>query len=374
MNASHAFISHAHADSAFANLLTETLRAADLSAWIDKDNILVGDTILDGVGTGLKTTDLLIFIISRASLQSEWCRREVNFVAQREITEKRVLIVPVIIDDVLNSDLPWHLQGRHTLRVPPNADGAQAAALSVRQVLQERFGRYEKGLAEGGSPTRDPVIDKLIENVELGDWRAAEIAAIEVLKLTEANGRNTHFEKLLRYCGSQDQKLIWRALPTIESCVSLAPWLINYEVLRTMGTHKNISVRSSAASICMDLANFAPDRVPIDILIKLSVYDEDWYVQAPANAALKTLVGSMPGVLRIFYTRIDSSDTDESAHAAAALRDIAATEPELLELAELKRYLKRVNATKNREAKQYLEAAIDSLERAQLPRRYKYGL
>jgi hypothetical protein len=49
----------------------------------------------------------------------------------------------------------------------------------------------------------------------------------------------------------------------------------------------------------MDLANSAPDRVPLDFLLKLSVHDEDWYVQAPVNAAQALLraVEKEPGRL-----------------------------------------------------------------------------
>lgn len=81
----------------------------------------------------------------------------------------------------------------------------------------------------------------------------------------------------------------------------------------------------------MNWAQFAPDRVPIDILLKLSVHDEDWYVQAPANAALKSMAGAVPGVLEIVYSRLRSSDAEERAHAAACILDIAKGEPGLLE-------------------------------------------
>jgi hypothetical protein len=46
----------------------------------------------------------------------------------------------------------------------------------------------------------------------------------------------------------------------------------------------------------MDLAHSAPDRVPLDLVMKLSVYDEDWYVQASANASLKAMARVTPEV------------------------------------------------------------------------------
>ena len=120
MSGRQAFISHSHTDKPFAELLARTLRKSDLAAWIDMDKILVGENIIDAVGHGLTNTDLLVFIISNASLQSEWCKREVGFIAHREIIETRVLIVPIVIDETPITDLPWHLQGRRVLRVTPD--------------------------------------------------------------------------------------------------------------------------------------------------------------------------------------------------------------------------------------------------------------
>jgi len=374
MNGSFAFISHSHTDKAFAELLAKSLREADLSAWIDNEKILVGETILDGIGHGLTTTDVLIFVISKTSLKSEWCKRELDFVTHREINEKRILIVPVIIDDTAHADLPWHLQTRNSLRVQPNVQGAKSAVASVRQVLMRRFSQLERIAESRKLFIRDSQIDQIIANVELGDWRSAQLAAIEVLKLFDDNGHNAAFEKLLSYCDSEDQHWLWRAIQTIESCVSLAPRLINYETLRKLASHRSYTVRSSAASICMDLANFAPDCVPVDILLTLSVYDEDWYVQAPANAALKTLAHSMPGVLRIFFSRLDSTNKDECAHSAAALRDIAKKEPGLLELAELKQHLAHVKMLKYREAAQHLQMAVNSVRGKKRSKQYRYGL
>ena len=52
--------------------------------------------------------------------------------------------------------------------------------------------------------------------------------------------------------------MLWDALQTIECCTKLAPWLMNHEQFSRMARHTNFSVRSTAASICMELAEFAP--------------------------------------------------------------------------------------------------------------------
>jgi hypothetical protein len=157
----------------------------------------------------------------------------------------------------------------------------------------------------------------------------SDVAALEVVQATDARGHNELFRALLKYQNGTDEELFWKALPLIESCVRLAPSIIGRQELREMATHKNFSVRSTAASIFMDLTQYAPDRVPIDLLLKLSIYNEDWYVQAPVNAALKAMARSIPAVLRIFLLRLHSAHPEERARAAAALDEIASKEPEL---------------------------------------------
>lgn len=135
----------------------------------------------------------------------------------------------------------------------------------------------------------------------------SKVSRVEIIRWDYPSGQNDTFNALLSYqdCSSEDERL-WGALNTIECCVHLAPWIITHLQLSRMTAHGNFSVRSAAASICMDLAHSAPGRMPLDLAMKLSVYNEDWYVQAPANAALKAMVRTTPEVLRIFHLRLRS--------------------------------------------------------------------
>jgi hypothetical protein len=159
----------------------------------------------------------------------------------------------------------------------------------------------------------------LIKDIELGDWKSSGDAAIRLIQRTHGDGSNPVFDALLKYYDCPDEDLRWAAFQMVESTVTLSPNLIDRNTLAPFARHPDFSVRASAASICMELADFAPACVPVDILIPLSVYSEDWYVQAPANAALKTLTRSMPHILRIFINRLHSRDPLEREHAAGEL-------------------------------------------------------
>jgi len=222
---------------------------------------------------------------------------------------------------------------------------------------------------------RDPKVDKLIRKIRLGEWKNATAAALEILVDTDATGRNTTFETLLQYQDlPDDDEMFWPSLHTIEECAELAPDLMNRLTLTKMARHPNFSIRSTAASICLRWAQFAPDRVPVDLLIRLSKYDEDWYVQAPANAALKSMAGSVPGVLEVFYSRLRSTDAEERAHAADCVLDIAKTEPDLPDRNDLKRAISDLKRLRDRNALDRVRRSLGKVKRKRARSRYKYGL
>jgi hypothetical protein len=101
----------------------------------------------------------------------------------------------------------------------------------------------------------------------------------------------------------------------------------------------------------------------LDILLRLSVYDEDWYVEKPANAALKAMVRSFPAVLDVFFCRLRSDEPDERAHAALQLMEIAEREPELLDAPRLRTELARLAQLGDKEAASYIGRAIVKLKR-----------
>jgi hypothetical protein len=374
MGASKIFISHSSRDKKFANLVVSALEGANVSPWIDSEKIITGDDIFDRLGEGLQLMDMLIFLASKNSLNSEWVSRELKFAITREIIEKQILVLSFVIDDTPIDSLPWFIQQRNVTRVTPDADGAAKIAINTRLALKRRWDNIRE-TRKNLKFIRDPQIDELISDVSIGDWDAAAIAAIKILKATGKNGRNILFESLLEYQDYPgDDDMLWSAMLVIESCAQLSPSLITHEILSRMAEHDNFTVRSSAASICMEFAQFAPDRVPVDILLNLSKYDEDWYVQSPANAAPKSIASSQPAILHIFYQRLLSDDPDERAHAAYALAEIAHREPEILNLSLLKHAHVQLVKLGDKEARHHIETALPLVQNAQEMFRYKYGL
>ena len=93
------FISYSHVDKAFVDKLAKQLVANNAHVWLDRWELNVGDSILNRVQEAIQGASALLIVLSKASVASEWCRREMNAGLMRELDEKRVLVLPVLIED-----------------------------------------------------------------------------------------------------------------------------------------------------------------------------------------------------------------------------------------------------------------------------------
>lgn len=93
------FISYNHNDSNFAERLALELTRRDIKVWKDSWRISVGDSLIQKVQDGLEGASFLCVIFSNNSLASEWVKREITAGLLREIEERKVLILPIVIDD-----------------------------------------------------------------------------------------------------------------------------------------------------------------------------------------------------------------------------------------------------------------------------------
>jgi hypothetical protein len=93
------FISYSHADAKFANKLAAHLVKHNTHVWIDSWELNVGDSILAHVQGAIQESSALLIILSKASVNSEWCKKELNAGLMRELDEKRVLVLPVLLED-----------------------------------------------------------------------------------------------------------------------------------------------------------------------------------------------------------------------------------------------------------------------------------
>lgn len=95
-----AFISHAGEDKAeFGEPLATILRAGGVDAWLDKWEMLPGDSLVQKIfSEGIRGTDAVIVLVSKTSVEKPWVQKELNVAAVQNI-QRALRLIPVKLDD-----------------------------------------------------------------------------------------------------------------------------------------------------------------------------------------------------------------------------------------------------------------------------------
>jgi WD40 repeat protein len=92
---SDVFISYSRKDIAFARVLNDMLKARGLESWIDWQDIPPTSDWLEEVFAAIESADTFVFVVSRTSIKSEICSREL---AHAVANHKRV--IPIVVQEV----------------------------------------------------------------------------------------------------------------------------------------------------------------------------------------------------------------------------------------------------------------------------------
>jgi hypothetical protein len=137
------FISYSHADKAFVNKLAAHLVKANAHVWVDSWELNVGDSLIGRIQQAIQESSALLVVLSKASVASEWCKKELNAGLMRELDEKRVLVLPVLIQDC---EIPMFLREKLYADFRDNFDvGVKAIVDAVAKVTNLDQGRIQVG-------------------------------------------------------------------------------------------------------------------------------------------------------------------------------------------------------------------------------------
>lgn len=103
------FISHSHQDKDFVDRLAMQLVYHRVRVWVDRWELNVGDSLTTRIEREISGASALLLVLSRASVASDWVRRELNAGLVRELEEKRVVVMPVLKEEC---DVPLFLRDK----------------------------------------------------------------------------------------------------------------------------------------------------------------------------------------------------------------------------------------------------------------------
>ncbi len=92
------FISYSREDQRFAEELANSLTHDGISVWFDDWYIQVGDSILRKIQDGILSSDFLVVLLSRNSMESKWVDHELNAGTLKNIESEGVFVLPALIE------------------------------------------------------------------------------------------------------------------------------------------------------------------------------------------------------------------------------------------------------------------------------------
>lgn len=133
------FISYSHQDKDFVDKLATQLIFKKINVWVDRWELNIGDSITQKVQEAISEASNLLVVLSKSSVSSDWCKREINSGLLLELERKNVVVMPVLIEDC---EIPLFL--RDKLHADFRKDfeaGLQQVIDSFTGIKQESTGR-----------------------------------------------------------------------------------------------------------------------------------------------------------------------------------------------------------------------------------------
>lgn len=103
------YISYSHDDRGFVENLAEDLIRRRILVWWDEWEIGVGDSLIAKIESGISSSSYLAIVLSPNSVSSQWVREELNAGLIRQLRERRVFVLPILIEDC---EIPVFLQDK----------------------------------------------------------------------------------------------------------------------------------------------------------------------------------------------------------------------------------------------------------------------
>jgi hypothetical protein len=92
------FISHTAADKPFVRRLAASLKKAGFHVWLDEHDLIAGDPLPQSIAKALQAAKVILVVVSRASVASNWLHYELN-IATSKMIKGECRVIPIVIDE-----------------------------------------------------------------------------------------------------------------------------------------------------------------------------------------------------------------------------------------------------------------------------------
>lgn len=104
------FVSYSHKDKDFVDKLALILVDKRIKVFVDRWEMNLGDSITTKIQDAISEASYLMIVLSQSSVASDWCKREITSALMLELERKRVVLLPVLIEDC---EIPLFLRDKY---------------------------------------------------------------------------------------------------------------------------------------------------------------------------------------------------------------------------------------------------------------------
>ena len=176
------FLSHSSRDKFFVRELAKKLQDAGVKVWIDEAELKIGDSLTQNIGRAIEQTKYFGAVLSHNSINSEWVQTELRIALTRELSEKNVIVLPILMESV---EIPVFLRDKvHAdFTTPDKADKAFSHLLRSLGVPASRREILEDKRAEPSKPVETvPYRQHPSARRRLNEFEDITIAGMDVHK------------------------------------------------------------------------------------------------------------------------------------------------------------------------------------------------
>lgn len=208
------FLSHASEDKPKVRELARDLRTLGFAVWLDEEQVRPGDSIVEQIIRGLERSRFLGVCVSGNLRRSRWVRAEYSPILQRELRSGRRSLLPLIIDDFEESDVPLLLVDKRWLDVRTREGRSELARhLQASDAIPSEDSAATAERCRGHQAhLLDRIEERLLqlpdEPAELGSWslRILSEEALELERMLENPPREAKCRRRL-----EDACLLWQS-------------------------------------------------------------------------------------------------------------------------------------------------------------------
>jgi hypothetical protein len=89
------FLSYSHEDRDIARGLAIELEKRGAAVWIDEGELRIGDSLVERIAGAITEVEYVAVLVSKASVQSNWCQRELSLASASVLARQGVKVLPL---------------------------------------------------------------------------------------------------------------------------------------------------------------------------------------------------------------------------------------------------------------------------------------